>query len=251
MSFFLLFTFVNLSGSILDDIKGLKRIDIEPCRQQSTLLTPSKEINREHLAGYVAAVNLENPVKESVTSVSASWTIPALESAGTVWIWTGIDGYQGIFPERLGTVHTLQGEQRDRVWIQLLPGLKLFVTNIPLNPNDHVAAEVNYVGDGEYNLIFINYTQNVYFDYFPREKNTIARRETAEWMVESSEDSMLPNFGTISFSQCSRTIDSITAPINNSAYEALNMKYRVWGTEAITSALSLAGKSFDVTWVHY
>lgn len=251
---FLLFTSANLKGSILDGIEGMQRIDISIHSIPFSLPAPSKVEKHQNWAGYVAAANLANPVSGSVSSVSTSWIVPTLESAGAVSIWTGIDGYYGKWPERLGTLHTLQGEQRDYVWVQFLPGRQVFVKDFPLNPQDHVAAEVNHVGDGQFNLVFINYTQKVYFDHFtdPATRKPFALCETAEWMVESSFSlSMLPDFRTISFSQCSATIDSVEGPINNTPYEALNMKYREWGTEATTSDLSPDGRDFGVTWVHY
>ena len=79
-----------------------------------------------------------------------------------------------------------------------------------------------------------------------------AKRSSAEWVVEapSSESGVLPlaNFGSVTFTGISATINGTTGPIDSSNWQAAKINMASGSTlEASTSAVTDSGKTCELT----
>src|SRR5579862_6318064 len=102
-------------------------------------------------SGYVAANNLANPAKNSVSAVYGSWVVPTVsrESNNTYSaIWIGIDGYSSPSVEQIGTAHDwVNGAVQSYAWFEMYPGGSYSINSFPLNPGDVISASVVYTGN--------------------------------------------------------------------------------------------------------
>lgn len=263
--FSLLCVTVNLSGAILEELEGMQRIDctlIPHKLKKSDILLEGAASNNSQWAGYVVANNLAKPQSGSVSTVSGSWTIPSLkpvEQSG-VFIWMGIDGdgYSNSRGERIGTWHLINsnGSQENRACFHFRNHLNYTVKDFPISSGDDFRAILTHIGGGQFYLVFINFTKQVYFSYTDdyKTKNPDAVCKTAEWYVQKStfskKDTPLADFGTVSFTNCSSTINFFEERIEDADYGALTMMNSDGIAQAIPSSLNEDGNSFSVTWQH-
>ena len=82
-----------------------------------------------------------------------------------------------------------------------------------------------------------------------------AERQSAEWIMEApSSYSVLPlaDFGTVDFFGCAATVNGVTGPIGDTAWQndALTMETSTGVAKAVPSALSPDGLDFSVAWKH-
>lgn len=219
-----------------------------------------KESTSSNWSGYAAATSLTNPAKKVVTSVSGAWTVPALTSTpdhSYSSAWVGIDGYSSSTVEQIGTEHDwVDGAQQNYAWFEMYPSAGYEIQGFPVSQGDVIAGVVNYIGANTFQLILINYTEQV-FTIIPTQYtvSSKAKRSSAEWIVEApSLVSVLPlaNFGTTTFMDCSATINGRTGSINNShwRYDPLTMETPSHVTKATPSGLVSDGTGFTVTWAH-
>ncbi len=101
-------------------------------------------------------------------------------------------------------------------------------------------------------LTITNVTENVTFS--TNERSRSAQRLSAEWIEEAPwSGSVLPlaDFGTVSFSDCSATMNGETGGIDDSLwqYDSITMETSGGADKAVPSALA-DGASFTVTWSH-
>jgi hypothetical protein len=88
-------------------------------------------------SGYAAITSILHPTNESVTSVSGSWTVPAL-SASTdqtyCSIWVGIDGFSSSTVEQIGTEHDWSGRsQSNYAWFEMYPSGSYEIEGFPVD----------------------------------------------------------------------------------------------------------------------
>lgn len=282
-----LFTNLNAFGALID-LDGIKQIDccIMPlapseiggivlhkgpysCQEQVSPsantfthipLDASTSLN---WSGYAVATNLTNPDAKSVTDTYGSWTVPNLLSTpGTSYaaIWSGIDGYSNSTVEQIGSLHIWSnGVQQNFAWFEMYPRGLFQIVGFPVSPGDVIGSDVSYIGKNTFNLVIVNYTENVYF-IVPTSytKHFKAERSSAEWIVEapSSLSQVLPlaDFGTVIFTNCKTTINSVTGPIKSChwQYDPLTMATSTTPriTKAAPSKLFNAGSSFSIDWYH-
>ncbi len=210
-------------------------------------------------SGYVAATKLNNPGSRSVTGVTGSWTVPTLSStAGNSYcaIWVGIDGYSNSTVEQIGTGHDwVSGSQSNYAWFEMYPQWAYEIVGFPVNDGDVITASVQYQSGSTFVLSITNVTHRV-TTVVPSiyTKSSSAKRSSAEWIVEAPyENGVLPlsDFGVISMTNCSATINNTTGKINNSHWqnESLTMVTSNHIVKALPSNLS-NGNAFTVTWEH-
>ena len=209
----------------------------------------------QNWGGYAVASNLAAPTSGVVSDVKGTWTVPSLspsESSSTYSSsWVGIDGYSDNTVEQIGTEQDLTRAGPDYyAWFEMYPKVGYRILNFPVEADDTISAEVHYAGNNRFKLTIRNVTKNVSFSTTQRSK---AKRQSAEWIVEPPySGGILPlaDFGTISFSACSATLNGNTGSIGASAWQhdAITMAYHDGIIKAQPSNLTGGGTGFSVSW---
>ena len=177
--------------------------------------------------GYAVETSLTSPQRNAVSAVHGSWKIPTVSastSANTYSaLWVGIDGDSDNTVEQLGTEQDWTPDgQTNYVWFEMYPHRGYYITGFPIEPGDTFSAAVNYAGGELFILSITNVTKGVAYTVPTRYTKMKALRESAEWIVEAPyQGGVLPlaDFGTVSFSNCSATVNGVTGAINNPAWQ--------------------------------
>lgn len=231
----------------------------------------------ENWSGYVAGTSLTDPESDSVSAVSGSWVVPAVTSSssrGSTYsaIWVGIDGYSDDTVEQIGTSqNVVNGVAQYQVWYEMYSTGKQqpeqLISSVTIEPGDDITASVTYVTSGQYAGDFeltIDDTSRANDSFTTYQSSAAtqspgADRSSAEWIVEapSSGNSILglANFGSVTFTNASATINGVTAGISgptsgSTAWqsEAIDMATARGSLEDTTSVLTDSGSSFVVTY---
>ena len=192
-------------------------------------------------------------VAGSVTFASGTWTVPAVtgpNSRGSYYssAWVGIDGYSDNTVEQIGTEQDWSnGHASYYAWYEMYPSAGYEIPDT-VKPGDIMTATVSY-STGTFTLSLIDTRGQVKaWGYSTTQKLSSAKEETAEWIMEApSSRGVLPlaDFGTINFSGCIATINSVPCNITTTgAYDPITMVDN--GAKATPSLLSPS--SFSVTY---
>jgi hypothetical protein len=218
-------------------------------------------------SGYAAATNLNNPATGSVTAVSASWVVPTVTAPrfGRYYssAWVGIDGFSDQTVEQLGTEQDVtNGKASYNAWWEMYSSGRgmpeQVISGFTVKPGDAITASVQYQGSGNFLLTITDSTRNETFNTTQNTNATqspIAAQSSAEWIVEAptvgGRQATLANFGTITFSNSSATINGVSGPINDSAWqnEAIDMITTRGALLDTASALTSGGTAFTMTYV--
>ena len=211
----------------------------------------------ENWGGYAVASRLNAPLSGSVSEVKGTWKVPALSASGSDHTassaWVGIDGYSDSTVEQTGTEHDMTPDGPVYyAWFEMYPKFGYRILNFPVEAGDTISAEVRYVGNSRFTLTIANLTRNVTFSTTERRK---AGRQSAEWIVEapySGGTLPLADFGTLTFSGCSATLNGHTGGIGDAAWQhdAIAMATQNGTVKARPSTLSGGGTGFSVSWEH-
>ncbi len=212
-------------------------------------------------SGYAVQTDLANPQSGVVTDVKGTWIVPAITgNAKNTYssFWVGIDGYSSGSVEQIGTDSDTdsQGNAVYYAWYEMYPKYP-FNIRMTIQAGDQITAEVSYSSKNgrtsQFTLTLTDATTGKTFSTTQKANNV--ERSSAEWVAEapSSMSGVLPlaNFGTVSFSSCSATINGHTGSIDDSNWQndAMTMVTSSGTTKAAPSALT-GGNSFTVTWAH-
>jgi hypothetical protein len=187
------------------------------------------------------------------TDVKGSWTQPSAAcSAGqTAYssFWVGIDGDTTNTVEQTGTdADCSSGTPQYYAWYEMYPKFPVNLSN-PVQPGDHISAEVGYNGGGRFTLTISNSTRG--WTFTTNQRSNRARLGSAEWIAEAPSGSggVLPlaNFGTVSFSSCTANGVSISSNPNPDEIVMVTANGTV---KAQPSGLGSGGNSFSVAWRH-
>lgn len=209
-------------------------------------------------SGYVSVTNLTNPAVNSVSYVVGSWVVPTIKNTPQTKyssIWVGIDGYSSGTVEQLGTEHDWNnGKQVNYAWFEMYPNYAYKINGFPVNIGDSMTASVQYIGTSTFKLSITNNTKKVTTTIpYSYTQSATAQRSSAEWIVEAPYlNGILPlaNFGIISFSNCTTTINGVTGAINDNHWQFVDvvMVSEVDGQpKATPSILTNNGQNFSVT----
>ena len=209
-------------------------------------------------AGYAVEPSSTSRLGGTVSEAKGTWTVPSVfpsDSANTFSaIWVGLDGYSDNTVEQTGTEQDLTPDGPVYyAWFEMYPKVGYRILNFPVEPGDTISAEVRYVGNNRFTLSIVNQTRNVSFSTTQRHK---AKRESAEWIVEapySGGTLPLADFGTVTLTSCSATLNGHTGAINDASWrhDAITMAEPNGGAvKASPSALSRDGANFSVSWLH-
>lgn len=186
------------------------------------------------------------------TDVKGSWVQPSAScsSGQTAYssFWVGIDGDTTNTVEQTGAdADCSSGTPVYYAWYEMYPKFPVNLSNT-VRPGDHISAEVNVSGRGNFTLTISDSTQNWTFTTHQTSKK--ARLGSAEWIAEAPSGSggVLPlaNFGTVSFTNCTANGVSISGNPNPDAITMASGST----TKATPSGLGGGGTSFSVTWKH-
>jgi hypothetical protein len=127
-----------------------------------------------------------------------------------------------------------------------------------IRPGDAILAFVQYISSGphanQFFLAFIDSTSHHSFIKYASSsqyQNPLAQRNAAEWIVEATsvgkQIGPMPDFGSVTFTNASATINGVIGPINSSSWQsqAVNLIAN-GGTVDTTSVPTQAGSSFAV-----
>ncbi len=236
-------------------------------------------------SGYVAETDLSDPQTDSVTAVAGSWFVPTVSgpqgTSSYSSVWVGVNGYNGHTVEQVGTEqNVINGVPRYYAWWEMysadgagVPGQRYDapIGSMMISPGDSISASVRYITSGahagQFLLSIVDNTHAIAGDSFSVYESSLqtqspqSLRNSAEWIVEDPEVDgswpQLANFGNVTFTNATATIDGLTGPINSGEWQStpLNMGYSYAQapaiTEASTSALSNRAPSvcsFTVTY---
>ncbi|MGO9107757.1 MAG: G1 family glutamic endopeptidase [Thermoguttaceae bacterium] len=215
-------------------------------------------------SGYAAETNLNNAASGSVTAVSGTWKVPTVTSSSSTTtayssVWVGIDGYSSSSVEQIGTdSDVVNGQAQYYVWYEMYPSASMNVTSMTISAGDTINASVTYVTSGthagqfELTITDASKTNDTFTIY---ETASSAARSSAEWVVEapSSSSGVLPlaDFGSVTITNATATIDGKTGAIDSSTWQdtSIDMVSSRSSFEASTSGLTDSGgsSSFTVT----
>ncbi len=207
-------------------------------------LNETAQVTSENWAGYAAT-----GAAGSFTSVSASWSQPAVSCGDTDTFsafWAGLDGDGTATVEQTGTeADCADGAATYQGWYELFPNAPVFFAN-PVRPGDAMSASVASDGGGLFTITLSDATQG--WSQTTQQTAANAQLGSAEVIAEapsSSAGSLLPlaDFGTVDFTGAA--FDG--APIGSSAnLTAITMSPAAGTVLAAPSALTSAG-AFSVT----
>jgi hypothetical protein len=257
----------------------------EPHAIESTVHGHIKSIQSKNWAGYVVARDLKRPAKDSVSSVSANWTVPRIwpppptprsgyagnnnNTTRYSATWVGIDGFSRTSKsvQQIGTESDwdpLSGQQINYAWFEIYEQRPMMIVNFPVSVGDSISAAVKRATkasarkNGQFELTIRNNTRGVAVvvpSQFTRSPH--AECSTAQFIVEAPFDKQilpLADFGAQSFHECICTIDQLLNTINgpDRQFAPIHMvnptnQKILQQTIAQTSPLAPDGKSFTIT----
>jgi hypothetical protein len=204
-------------SAIKQSAKLSSRIDITSSASLSAMSTSIAYSNDTNWAGYIATSDLQNP-QATVTSVSASWTVPAvtISSQDTFSaVWIGIGGFFDKTLIQTGTEQdSIQGFSEYSAWLELLPQNSITIDNITISPGDQIKASIQLVdaNTDQWSISLEDLTENQQYtgSFF-----YASSQLSAEWIVERPELTTrrsrgtltsLADVGTVEFASCSTTV---------------------------------------------
>jgi len=181
------------------------------------------------------------------TSVSATWTQPAVNCSVTPtgWssFWVGLDGDTSNTVEQTGTeADCSSGRAVYSAWYEMYPKFPKTYSS-PVAPGDRFTASVTTDGRGSFTLTLTNSTRGWTQQTSARLKS--ARLASAEIIAEapSSSGGVLPlaDFGTVGFGG---------AAVNGATLTSATPINMVSGSTVKAQTSTLSGGSFSVAWKH-
>lgn len=181
------------------------------------------------------------------TSVTATWTVPAVVPSATdaySSFWVGLDGDGSNSVEQIGTdSDSVGGKAVYEIWYEMYPKWPVYPA-MTIKAGDSITASVTAGGKGSFTLTLTDNTTKATFTTV--QKMMKAKGYSAEVIGEAPwSGGVLPlaNFGTVNFSNCAFNGKAI------SAYDWYSINMVSGGvTKAATSALNSSGTGFSIAW---
>ena len=186
------------------------------------------------------------------TSVSATWTVPQVQSTGAPGVgatWVGIGGVTSRDLIQAGTQETDRGAGRVEysAWIEMLPQASRPVP-FAVHPGDSVSVSITEQSASNWQISFKNNTTGQTYQTSVRYASSYS---SAEWVVEapSAGGDLLPldSFGSVSFSGASATQNGQTVNLSRAQAEPITMLNARGQALAVPSGIGGDGASFSVT----
>jgi Peptidase A4 family len=239
----------------------------------TTGLAPNPDaVDSSNWSGYAAATNLKSPAANSVTEVSASWKVPTVTGSGrgTTYsaVWVGIDGYSDDTVEQLGTEQdVVNGKPLYQAWWEMYSTgdgqPEQVISSMTISPGDSISASVQYITSGAHSGQFLltmtdsskaNDSFSIY-ETSSQVQSPTAQRSSAEWIVEApsvgNSIAALANFGLVTFTNASATINGVTGPIDSSSWQSQAINIGGNGTTEDTTSITQDSGSTSTFMVTY
>jgi hypothetical protein len=138
------------------------------------------------------------------TSVSASWTEPAVKcTTGKTYsaFWVGLDGFSSQSVEQAGTDSDCSGKTATyNGWYEMFPADPVYFRT-KVRPGDHLSASVTFSGTDTYTLVLKDRTRG--WSHTITRKEAGLDRSSAEVITEAPSSAKavlrLADFGTVDF----------------------------------------------------
>jgi hypothetical protein len=186
----------------------------------------------------------------SYTSVSGTWVIPKPDAnvAGIDATWVGIGGANTTDLIQAGTEATVNGDGTVSydAWTETLPQSTRTIT-LPVNAGDTVSVSITEQSAGLWVVSMKNVTTGGTFSTTIRYNSS---KSSAEWIEEAPSVGRgiapLDNFGSVTFTSGSVTVDGKIQTLAGANAKAVTMADAANQPLAIPSALGSDGSSFTV-----
>ena len=224
-----------------------------------------------HGTGYTSTVYSLNwagyavPAQEgTVTSVAGSFIVPSVtctRQTTYVALWTGLDGYNDSTVEQAGVaVECSGGKPIYWAWYEFYPSPSVEIKGFTVKPGDVIYVNVTYIGNGEFQVIIKDVTENEAYTVTGSVSNALL--SSAECILErptvNGQLTALANFGTAYFGQdytdvmgtCYATVSGKLAAFGSfSSTVEIVMTANNGKVLAQPSSLTSDGSSFTVTYI--
>lgn len=195
------------------------------------------------------------------TSVTGTWTVqPSTCGLGeNSWSspWVGIDGDVSTTVEQTGTDSDCNaGQPYYYAWWEMYPKGTV-VINEPIQPGDVMAGSVTY-GSSGFVLSLMDTgnpgkgNQDRWASPFSTtQTSSKAARSSIEWIVEGPSTGLLTDFGSLTFSSDSASINNTSATLAGfgSSANSITMETKKAGVRAVPGKVQTNGSFTDV-WKH-
>lgn len=134
------------------------------------------------------------------SSVSASWTVPAISCPNTnaaIAIWVGLDDNVAAIEQTGTAADCTNGRPHYWFFTELGPGAAAVPSDLVLHPGDQVSAAVVFSGPDTYTLTMTDLTTKAHDRLVA---HVSASRVRAEWILEAPPPYGLAPFGSLTFS---------------------------------------------------
>jgi len=156
-----------------------------------------------------ALVDFGLPAPQPATFVYADWNVPAISAkpaesgSQTVGFWIGLGGWNTGSLLQAGVCATLSGTSVDYFAVTEWAPASWKVTNFPVAPGDAISMLVCAL-ESNFGFVAMMNQRTLHAMFFGVVPPTGLQVDgsTIEWIVEAV-DSEMPNFGSITFTQCS------------------------------------------------
>lgn len=185
------------------------------------------------------------------TSVSGSWTQPTVTCAKgeSSWSspWVGIDGDTSNTVEQTGTDSDCQkGKPTYYAWYEMYPK-NTVVIPLTISPRDSITGSVQYAS-GVFTLKLTDNTTGASFT--TTQQSNKAKRSSVEWIMEGPSSGLLSDFGSVTFTGASATINGQSQNLGSFAgADPISMVSNSGVTRAAPTGIT-GGTAFSVDWEH-
>lgn len=227
----------------------------------------AQEVGTTNWSGYEVATSFTSPQPQAVTMISGAWAIPQLHPTpdnSAVSVWIGIDGDATLSSNMIAQIGTTQkysptgGVQTPYAWFQMFPEMmdSQIISTVPVSVGDIMVATVTYLaaegGLYYFNMEITNLTQNVSSGTFLAYTSTPPDLICAEWIVEAPQFegvlSSLADFGNLTFTSCTATINGATQAVGGFPNQEFVMVTPQDVLKATPYDLYNSGQNFRVRW---
>jgi hypothetical protein len=206
-------------------------------------------------SGYAVASDLNTP-QPIVTSVNASWIVPAVnvslrDSFSAVWIGIG-----GQFDGTLIQVGTEQDSTNGRgaysSWYEMLPAVAVTIDSLSVMPGDEIMASISLL-DPATNTWSIEINDVTNGRSFQENFSYPSSMLSAEWIVErpiiGNSFMTLADFAQVTFTGCVATLGSTIGTVSSFPHAQITMDNRQNMPLVSVSSLTSKGASFTITYL--
>ncbi|HSW80603.1 MAG TPA: G1 family glutamic endopeptidase [Candidatus Saccharimonadales bacterium] len=195
-------------------------------------------------AGYISSGG-------TYTGISGSWKVPSVSASSETFAadaaWIGIGGESSNDLIQVGTQNIVEnGQVAAGSFYEQLPDSSITIPGVSVSAGDSITASVREVSDGEWTIYIKDITNGQSFS------NTVAydsSKSSAEWIQEAPSDGSgiipLDQFGSVTFTDGSTTVNGSTVDMQNSGAKAINM-INDYG-QAMTAISAISNNGFTVS----